>query len=163
MEIERKWLIDINNIPYNLNDYKPLLIEQAYISFSPTIRIRKITNKNEYILTIKSASIDGGLSRQEYELDISEDQYNKLLKKTEGNILNKNRYIIPYGEHTLELDVFNGYYKDLTYVEIEFKTVDEANQFVAPNWFKQELTGNKKFTNASLARGVDIKEILKNE
>lgn len=160
MEIERKWLIDINNIPYNLNDYDPLIIEQAYISFSPVIRIRKIINKNEYILTIKSKSKDGGLSRQEYELDISEEEYNKLLNKVDGNVISKNRYKIPYDKYMLELDLFNGAYKGLGYVEIEYETVEEANLFIAPDWFKQELTGNKKFTNASLARGMDVKEIL---
>lgn len=160
MEIERKWLIDINDIPYNLDDYKFLLIEQAYISFSPTIRIRKITNKSEYILTIKSESKDNGLSRQEYEINISEEQYNQLLNKIEGNILSKNRYIIPYDKYTLELDLFNGTYEGLGYVEIEYETLEQANEFIAPNWFKQELTGNKKFTNASLARGIDIKEIV---
>lgn len=160
MEIERKWLIDINDIPYNLDDYKFLLIEQGYISFSPTIRIRKITNKGEYILTIKSESKDNGLSRQEYEININEEQYNQLLNKIEGNILSKNRYIIPYDKYTLELDLFNGTYEGLGYVEIEYETLEQANEFIAPNWFKQELTGNKKFTNASLARGIDIKEIV---
>ena len=61
MEIERKWLIDVNNIPYDLNSLDHDDIEQAYISFKPTIRIRKISNKGEYVLTIKSSSKDNGL------------------------------------------------------------------------------------------------------
>ena len=160
MEIERKWLIDINNIPYNLNDYEFLSIEQAYISFEPTIRIRKIANLDKYILTIKSSSIDGGLSRQEYEIDITNCQYEELLNKKEGNVLNKNRYKIPYNKYTLELDIFNGTYSGLAYIEIEFNTTEEAKSFVPLAWFKKELTGDKKFTNASLARGIDINEIL---
>ena len=160
MEIERKWLIDINNIPYNLNDYECLSIEQAYISFEPTIRIRKIANLNKYILTIKSSSIDGGLSRQEYEIDITNCQYEELLNKKEGNVLNKNRYKIPYNNYTLELDIFNGTYSGLAYIEIEFNTTEEAKSFVPLAWIKKELTGDKKFTNASLARGIDINEIL---
>lgn len=160
MEIERKWLIDIDDIPYNLDDYKCLYIEQAYISFVPTIRIRKISNENKYILTVKSKSLDGGLSRQEYELDISEDEYNSLFKKKDGNVLSKNRYVIPFDKYHLELDIFNGIYSGLAYVEIEFNNTEEAKSFIAPNWFKRELTGDKKFTNASLARGVGFKDLL---
>ena len=150
MEIERKWLIDINNIPYNLNDYEHLDIEQAYISFEPTIRIRKITNKKEYILTIKSSSKDGGLSRQEYEINITESEYNNLLLKKEGIVLSKTRYRVNDG-HLLEIDLFHNEYDGLAYMEIEFNSVQEAKEYVAPSWVKKELTRDRRFSNASLA------------
>lgn len=150
MEIERKWLIDINNIPYNLNDYEHLDIEQAYISFEPTIRIRKITNKKEYILTIKSSSKDGGLSRQEYEINITESEYNNLLLKKEGIVLSKTRYRVNDG-YLLEIDLFHNEYDGLAYMEIEFNSVQEAKEYVAPSWVKRELTSDRSFSNASLA------------
>lgn len=150
MEIERKWLIDISDIPYNLNDYDHLDIEQAYISFEPTIRIRKIVNKNEYILTIKSSSKDGGLSRQEYEINITENEYNNLLLKKEGIVLSKTRYRVNDG-YLLEIDLFHNEYDGLAYMEIEFDSVQEAKEFVAPNWVKRELTNNHRFSNAALA------------
>ena len=154
MEIERKWLIDINNIPYNLNDYEHLDIEQAYISFKPTVRIRKITNLDQYILTIKSSSKDNGLSRQEYELNISKEEYDNLLTKKEGNILYKTRYKVPFNEYTYEIDIFHNQYEGLGYVEVEFNTIEQAKQFETPSWVLQELTGSKIYTNASLARGL---------
>ena len=154
MEIERKWLIDINNIPYNLNDYEYLDIEQAYISFKPTVRIRKITNLDQYILTIKSSSKDNGLSRQEYELNISKEEYDNLLTKKEGNILYKTRYKVPFNEYTYEIDIFHNQYEGLGYVEVELNTIEQAKQFETPSWVLQELTGSKIYTNASLAKGL---------
>ena len=38
-EIERKWLIE--KIPFDLKGYECLEIEQAYLSPSPTVRVRK--------------------------------------------------------------------------------------------------------------------------
>ena len=151
MEIERKWLIDKNNIPYNLNDYDHLDIEQAYISFKPTVRIRKISNLDEYILTIKSSSKDNGLSRQEYELNISEQEYNNLLNKKEGIVLTKTRYRVKDDGYLLEIDLFHNDYEGLAYMEIEFETVEKAKSYIAPNWVLRELTGDHNFTNAALA------------
>lgn len=157
MEIERKWLIDINNIPYNLNDYDHLDIEQAYISFSPTIRIRKIENKNEYILTIKSSSIDGGLSRQEYEIAITKNQYESLLTKKEGNVLSKTRYIVFVDEHKMEIDIFHGALEGFGYMEIEFESDEKAKAYKSPDWVVKELTYDSRYSNASLAKGnIDI-------
>ena len=152
MEIERKWLVDINNIPYNLSDYEHFDIEQAYISFSPTIRIRKI-NDSEFILTIKSASKNNGLSRQEYEINISRQEYDNLLDKKQGNVLYKTRYKVPCNGYVYEIDIFHNQYEGLCYMEVEFETIEEAKAYVKPDWALQELTGSHTYTNAALARG----------
>ena len=154
MEIERKWLIDKNNIPYDLNKAAYWDIEQAYISFSPTIRIRKIANKDLYILTIKSSSKDNGLSRQEYEINISKEQYDNLLCKKEGNVLSKTRYRILEGQYTLEIDIFHNELDGFAYMEVEFDSVEEAKAYKAPDFVVKELTGDKRYTNAALARGI---------
>ena len=162
MEIERKWLVNINNVPYYLSDYDFWDVEQAYISFEPTIRIRKIANKNEYILTIKSSSKDNGLSREEYELKISEDEYNNLLNKKEGIVLSKTRYRV-YDEHLLEIDLFHNEYEGLAYMEIEFNSVEEANKYIAPDWVGRELTNDHRFSNVSLAKQtISIEELTRN-
>ena len=160
MEIERKWLIDIDSIPYDLSKLDYLDIEQAYISFNPTIRIRKISNLNEYILTIKSSSKDNGLSRQEYEINISEDEYNNLLSKKEGLTLSKTRYRVKQDKLLFEIDLFHKEYEGLAYMEIEFDSTEQANNYVAPSWVKRELTYDHNFTNAALAKGLDI-DVLK--
>ena len=52
-EIERKWLINASDIPYNLEDGVEQKIVQTYLNFSPEIRVRNINNGEKYILTIK--------------------------------------------------------------------------------------------------------------
>ena len=161
MEIERKWLLDINNIPFDLSSLDHLDIEQAYISFKPTIRIRKIANKNEFILTIKSSSKDNGLSRQEYEINISEDEYNNLLAKKIGLTLLKTRYRALVDRHVYEIDLFHNEYQGLAYMEVEFKSVEEAKEFKAPDFVLKELTYEHRFSNSALANGTfNLKDLL---
>ena len=152
MEIERKWLLKKEDIPYDLKKCEKLEIEQAYISFSPTIRIRKISNKNEYYLTIKSKGIEKGIAREEYEIPISKKEYDNLLMKVDSIVLTKTRYKIKEGKYTYEIDFFHKGYDGLIYVEVEFKSLNEAKRFKAPSWFNKELTGDKRFTNAGLAK-----------
>lgn len=161
MEIERKWLIDKNSIPYNLKDYDFWDVEQAYISFSPTIRIRRISNKNNCYLTIKSASIDNGLSRQEYELEISNEQYNNLLNKKEGLVLSKTRYRVPQGNLIMEIDFFHLDYEGFAYMEVEFESVEQANKYIAPDFVIKEITSDSRYSNASLAKRINL-ELFKN-
>lgn len=100
MEIEKKYLI--KNLPPDLNGFNFKQIEQAYISFEPVIRIRK--SDNEFYLTVKGK---GHLAREEFEIKISGDEYCNLLKKTEGLIISKKRYIIPLDNNLrIELDIF---------------------------------------------------------
>lgn len=152
MEIERKWLLKEENIPFDLKKAEKLEIEQAYISFSPTIRIRKIANKREYYLTIKSKGIEKGLAREEYEIPISKKEYDNLLIKSDSIVLSKTRYKVKEGKYTYEIDFFHKGYDGLIYIEIEFKTLSEAKKFKVPIWFGKELTGDKRFTNAGLAK-----------
>ena len=156
MEIERKWLIDINQVPYDLDTLQSYEIIQAYISFSPTIRIRQIDHGAKNILTIKSSSKDGGLSREEYEIEITGKQFDELLKKCEGKILSKTRYIVKEDGLKLEIDIFHDDYEGLCYMEIEFKDPLQAKEYPDPFWAKKDVTYNKRYTNASLARGTEI-------
>ncbi|MDO4199113.1 MAG: hypothetical protein Q4D13_09035 [Erysipelotrichaceae bacterium] len=161
MEIERKWLIDINKIPYVLDEYAHWDIIQAYISFKPTIRIRKIENLHENILTIKSSSKNNGLSRDEYEIEISDEEFNNLLNKTEGIILSKTRYRLKEDIYLYEIDIFHNEYEGLGYLEIEFESEEEAVSFIEPSWIIKELTYDVRYTNASLAKNrLNINDIL---
>lgn len=152
MEIERKWLIDIKDIPYDLSKYEHLDIEQSYVMFKPTIRIRKISNINKYILTIKSSSIDK-LSRQEYEIDIDQKLYEELLDKKKGLTIVKTRYRIPVDKYIYEIDIFKNEYDGLAYLEIEFDNIEEAKRYQEPKWIKKEVTNLKGYSNSSLAKG----------
>lgn len=155
MEIERKFLI--NEIPYNLNEYDFYTLEQAYISTNPVIRIRKKINTDEkYILTIKSS---GMMTRQEYELEIDKTAYDNLLKKAEGNIITKDRYIIPLDNSlVLELDIFKDAFDGLIMGEIEFPDEETAKKYTPPAYVSEEVTYDKRFHNSTMS-SMSLKEI----
>lgn len=153
MEIERKWLAEKSKIPHDLEKLKKFRIEQAYISFSPTVRIRSIDNE-KFVLTIKSRSgTDSFLSRKEAEIEISKEEYNSLMKKASGRIIEKTRYLFRREDGLLEeIDVFEGEFSGLCYLEIEFESEEKAENFPSPEWTEKDVTADKKFTNGSLAR-----------
>lgn len=151
LEIEKKWLIKTENIPYNLSNCEKHKIEQTYISFSPEIRIRNIDN-NIYVLTIKSDTPIKGLVRNEHECFITKEEYEKLLSKKEGNTIYKTRYTINDNKNQMEIDIFSNNLKGLAYLEIEFKNVEDAKNFKAPNWVIKDVTTDPLYKNGYLAR-----------
>lgn len=150
MEIERKFLVKDN--AFDLNKYPYVEIQQAYISTSPVIRVRKrctSQGKEDYILTVKSK---GMLSRQEFELFLEPADYENLLTKAEGNIITKRRYIIPLdGGLTLELDYFSDLFQGLVMGEIEFKNEDEAKNYNLPDFVIREVTFDKHYHNSNMS------------
>lgn len=148
MEIERKFLI--KEIPGHLEDYDFHDIEQAYLCTSPVIRIRR--QDDEFFLTYKSA---GMMAREEYNLPLNESAYSHLLKKADGNIITKRRYLIPMDENlTVELDIFSGVKKGLIMAEVEFSSMEEAKKFNVPDWFGKEVTYLKEYHNSVMSMEV---------
>ena len=144
MEIERKFLV--NKCPI-LDNYPVIQITQAYVSIQPVIRIRK--SNEDFFLTIKSS---GAISREEYEMPITDEEFHTLLKKVEGTIITKKRYLIPLGDGlTAELDVFEGNLSPLTTVEVEFASLQEANHFIAPSWFGKDISLDARYKNNNLS------------
>lgn len=146
MEIERKYLIE--HIPFELNDYPYHMIEQAYLSIDPVVRVRR--EDDTYYLTYKSKGL---MAREEYNLPLTEKSYEHLLNKADGRILTKKRYLIPIEgtDYTIELDVFSGVYDGLKLAEVEFTNEDEAMNFVPPKWFGQDVTFTGEYQNSRLA------------
>ena len=156
MEIERKYLVKY--LPEDLESYPHSLISQAYISTSPVIRIRR--NGERFILTVKSSGL---ISREEYELLLTEEEYESLKKKAEGNVIEKTRYKIPEKDGlTIELDIFHGIFDGLIYAEVEFPDMETAEQYTAPDFFGREVTGDGFYQNSSLSRmsEEDISRLL---
>jgi CYTH domain-containing protein len=94
----------------------------------------------------------GVVAHEEYNLPLTEDAYNHMIAKADGNIIRKSRYRIPYGEYTIELDIFEAPFAPLTFAEVEFPTEDEADAFVPPDWFMLDVTYDRCFSNAYLSK-----------
>ncbi len=151
-EIERKWLIDISKVPYDLSKLKPLVMVQSYISFSPTVRLRSV-NDEKFILCVKTRPLPGSLSRDEFEVELTKDQYAHLLTKIEGSVIRKRRYCLKNEEnHTLEFDIFEGSLEGLAYMEIEFSSEDEALSYPNPPWAIKDVTFDNRYKNAVMAQ-----------
>ena len=151
-EIEKKWLIDKDKIPYDLSNAEVIEIEQTYISFSPEIRVRRINKGEEYTFAVKTNMTSDGMIRDEMENSITEEEYNDMIKKREGNTIYKTRYQFLDGDYVLAIDIFSGDLEGLAYLEIEFENEEQANNFKEPNWVIKDVTGDVNYKNGHLAR-----------
>lgn len=148
MEIERKYLVP--QLPADHASYPYHFIEQGYLSTEPVVRVRR--EDDTYYLTYKSKGL---LAREEYNLPLTEESYDHLIKKADGHILTKKRYLIPVkgSDHLIiELDVFEGRFKGLILAEVEFPSIEEAQHFLPPDWFGEDVTFSGEYQNSRLSR-----------
>jgi CYTH domain-containing protein len=146
MEIERKYLID--KLPDNIEKYPCKIIEQGYLCTDPVVRVRRSNDK--YTLTYKGSGL---MIREEYNLPLDEKSYMHLREKIDGRLIAKHRYLIPLDEtHTIELDVFDGDLAPLQLAEVEFASEAEANEFVPPSWFGEDVTFTTEYHNSTLSK-----------
>ena len=145
MEIERKFLL--KNLPADLSSYPHKELEQGYLSTDPVVRVRK--EGEDYILTYKSSGL---LSRREENLPLTEESYTHLIAKADGYVITKTRYYIPYGTHTIELDIFHGDLSALQLAEVEFDSEDAAKAFTPPDWFGEDVTYETTYHNSTLSQ-----------
>lgn len=146
MEIERKYLV--KQVPENLSQYQCKKISQGYLCTSPVVRIRR--SNDDYYLTYKGKGL---LAREEYNLPLTQESYEHLSSKIDGILIEKNRYLIPLSDGLVaELDIFEGKLSDLILVEVEFESIDDANSFVAPEWFGEDVTHSGNYQNSYLSQ-----------
>lgn len=151
-EIEKKWLIRTEDIPYDLSQAEKYEIVQTYLNFSPEVRVRNI-NDSEYVLTIKCDTALKGFVREEHEWLISKEEYDNLLTKKEGNTINKTRYRFKDEKGIeMEIDIFSGDLEGLAYLEIEFVDIESAENYKTPDWIIKDVTTDLNYKNGYLAR-----------
>ena len=150
LEIERKFLV--------VGDYQSaathqVRITQGYLSVDTgrTVRIRRWGDSG--FLTIKGASTDNGLSRLEWEKEITLEEVELLLPLCLPGIIDKTRWLVPCGDFTFEVDEFHGDNAGLVVAEIELPSVDAT--FEKPDWLGQEVTGERRYYNSQLTKAPD--------
>ncbi len=149
MEIERKFTV--KELPADLGRYEYRIIEQAYLTTEPTIRVRR--EDDRYYMTYKGVGGDNtSLAHEEYNLALTREAYETLSSKADGNVIRKKRILIPYMDHTIELDIFDEPFDGLVIAEVEFETTDAANAFTPPEWFAEDVTERREYRNAYLSR-----------
>ena len=147
-EIERKFLVkDLEAVrQHSVRSYS---IAQGYISSGNGRTVRVRLRDEEAFLTMKGPSLDGGLSRYEWEQPVSPSDARELMLLCELPPIVKTRHIVPFGGHTFEVDEFHEANEGLVVAEVELKSPGEA--FDRPQWLGEEVTGQKRYYNASLS------------
>ena len=167
MEIERKFLVRGDD--YKHRAHQSFRIRQGYIcsgggstnplyyQYKPvvlpvqprcTVRVR--IRDNQGFLTIKGPSLDGGLSRYEFEKEITLAEAEQLFHLCEPGIIDKTRYLVACGHHTFEIDEFYGDNEGLVIAEVELSSPDEP--YEKPDFIGREVTGDRRYYNSHLRR-----------
>lgn len=147
IEIERKFLVKTNS--FKTEAYNQYHIKQGFLNSNPERTVRVRLKKNKGVLTVKGKSTTDGLSRFEWEKDISKVEAEALLQLCEKGIIDKIRYEIKAGDHTFEVDEFFGDNEGLIVAEIELNF--ETETFDKPDWLGDEVTGDIKYYNSNLS------------
>ena len=146
MEIERKFIVRGNS--YRQLAYASDRIKQGYIcsGHGRTVRVRLRGGRG--YLTIKGPSLDGGLSRYEFEKEITPDEAEQLFRLCEPGIIDKTRFLVKSGQHTFEVDEFYGENEGLVMAEVELSSPDEP--YEKPAFIVKEVSGDRRFYNSHL-------------
>ena len=147
LEIERKFLVCSDD--YKRQAYDSSRISQGYIcrGHGRTVRVR-IRDQRGY-LTIKGPSNTDGISRYEFEKEITLEEATELMKLCDPSLIDKTRYLVKSGSHTFEVDVFYGDNEGLVIAEVELQSEDES--FEKPDFIGQEVTGIRRYYNGHLS------------
>jgi CYTH domain-containing protein len=151
-EIERKFLVS--------GDFKPFVTEsnhirQGYLSFDAKRTVRVRVKDDKGYLTIKGMRSENSISRFEWEKEIPLSEAQELLQLCGSQVIDKIRHLVPYGNHTFEVDEFYGENKGLIVAEIELASEMEA--FDRPAWLGKEVTQDHRYYNSLLIQHPYLK------
>ena len=172
IEIERKFTV--KELPADLDKYPCNRIEQAYLNVRPAIRVRR--QDDIYYMTYKAeknSSAASDIGQTEYNMPLDAASYEHMAAKADGNVIRKNRYLIPLnsdgfdevylnshpelsqainsGDIKIELDVFDAPFEGRILAEVEFSSEEDAQNYNPASWFLEDVTGNPLYSNAHMS------------
>ena len=148
IEIERKFLV-ISNV-FKTDAFKRTRIIQGFLNTHKERTVRVRLKGDCGFITVKGQSTSNGLSRFEWEKEISKAEAEALLKLCEPGIIDKIRYEVKVETHTFEIDEFYGDNSGLIIAEVELET--ENDVFEKPSWLGEDVTGIIKYYNSQLSK-----------
>ena len=147
LEIERKFLLrhDGWRTSVRATEY----FRQGYLNAEERCSVRVRIAGGQAWLNIKSATI--GAQRLEFEYQIPRADAQTMLDHLSCNpLIEKRRHFVDVGDHTWEIDEFEGDNAGLIVAEIELDHPDEP--FEKPPWLGEEVTMDARYYNTSLSR-----------
>lgn len=145
-EVERKFLVKDAAWRDVVED--SIAIVQFYLAISSERSIRvRISNGNSAKLTLKFGS--DLQQRDEFEYPVPLADAHEMLAFAIGTVIRKTRHHVRHENYLYEVDVFNGELDGLVVAELE--TMDKVADALLPRWLGEEVTGELRYSNASLA------------
>ena len=146
-EIERKFLVRDDS--WRASAGHPVLIRQAYLPRSESVSLRvRIIDNEKATLTLKAPVAE--IRRLEFEYPIPLEDSAAMLALRDGGLIEKFRYRLPWQDLVWEIDVFQSENEGLIVAEIELPHEDKT--FEKPDWLGREVTSERRYSNASLAK-----------
>lgn len=151
MEIERKYLL--RACPPAARTVPPVRIEQGWIPGQALReRLRRRTAPDGSVTCWRTVKLGPVEARVEVEEITPPEIFDAMWPLTRSARVRKDRYVIPHGAHTWEIDVFLD--RPLVLAEVELGDLHEA--ITLPPWLapylERDVTGEPAYVNAVLAR-----------
>ena len=148
-EIECKFLV--KSLPEGMSG---TTMRQGYLQPEKerAVRIRTVEKdgSKKGVLTIKGMGDASGMSRYEFETEISVSDADHLLTLCDKPLIEKTRYKYDFEGLTREVDEFHGVNDGLVVAEVELESEDQ--QFNKPDFVGEEVTGQVKYYNMMLLK-----------
>lgn len=144
-EIERKFLVSDDS--WEPQAHRGTIYRQGYLPCQELVSVRVRVAADKGYLNIKSAAFSVMRKEFEYEIPLhdAEDLLDTLCQKP---LIEKIRYLVDCGQHTWEVDVFEGENDGLVIAEVELKSPDEP--FELPSWAGEEVSNDPRYYNPYL-------------
>ena len=157
LEIEHKFLCKIPPIQIS---YSYKIVQTYLLSPSEDVerRVRKRTSfcgKTDFFYTEKKPVNDGLFIREETEMEISEEEYNKLLSEADPELfeIRKERTVFRFKGLKFEFDKYE-FDDEYAILELELEDYDPEKIIELPSFIDiiKNVTKDKRFKNKSLAK-----------
>lgn len=155
LEIERKFLLAADPAELIRDGAVTALmeqrIEQTYLAIDETqeLRVRRITDiRSGEVMHTHTFKNGNGLVREEVEYGISAGIYEQIVAAFGFQPLTKNRITAQWNGRMIEIDIYDQIH--LSVLEVEFGSLEEANAFRAPDWFGEDISSQKQYSNKTV-------------
>ncbi|AUS02899.1 CYTH domain protein [Vibrio phage 2.275.O._10N.286.54.E11] len=149
-EIERKFLPAPGAVIPFTSDNEEIIQMYIHEEGEDTVCRLRLIDGHKALITQKDKSLDGGFSCNELESRIPYHIGLVMYDACGNPPIIKERYRIPHGELTFEVDVFSDHNKGLVLIEIEMPSKDTV--ITLPDWVGEEVTLDPRYKNVNLIK-----------
>ena len=145
-EVERKFLVRDGS--WQERAEARIAMVQFYLAITGERSVRvRISDGSKAKLTLKFGSDLSARDEFEYEIPLADAK--EMQAFALGKVIAKTRHHVRHGGYLYEIDVFSGVLDGLVVAELE--TPDKVEDDALPDWLGSEITGDIRYSNASLA------------